>query len=345
MRRIRLAWDKLKALGLGLALCSFAFAEGDSLSAVSSVPSLDSLLMQVAADSAATSAEPTAAQVVDSASGTAAPPAINSAAVDSAAPTSADFAASAAPLKTVLYLGGGERSPWFQLGVLYAVEEYGIPVDSIVATSWGAWIAALWSRGVPLDEIQKLMLDSAVAPYVGHNLSSTENRAGYRDADYLEWPISVSGTPSIRQRFTLSLDSAHFLERQKKLLTPDSMQVVRALAKLRLQESLYRQRSNYKIPLAVQSCESGKPVLLGNSTQQVIASLPLWENADGELCPYYAMPAEDNAGELSIIVASDPLRAPLTGSPSSCPSVLSLWCSHSTSCPCCEGHAPSCSGQ
>ena len=103
---------------------------------------------------------------------------------------------------------------------------------------------------------------------------------------------------------------------QKKLLTPDSMQVVRALAKLRLHESLYRQRSNYKIPLAVQACESGNPVLLGNSTQQVIASLPLWENADGELCPYYAMPAEDNAGELSIIVASDPLRAPLMGSPS-----------------------------
>ena len=323
MRRIRLAWDKLKALGLGLALCSAAFAEGDTLSAVSAtenaatssaavnaaseIPALDSLVKQVAADSAA------------------ATPVADTVAVDSAAPTSADSAAepaavtvadSAAPLKTVLYLGGGERSPWFQLGVLYAVEEYGIPVDSIVATSWGAWIAALWSRGVPLDEIQKLMLDSAVAPYVGHNLSSTENRDGYRDADYLEWPISVSGTPSIRQRFTLSLDSAHFLERQKKLLTPDSMQVVRALAKLRLQESLYRQRSNYKIPLAVQSCESGKPVLLGNSTPQVIASLPLWENADGELCPYYAMPAEDNAGELSIIVASDPLRAPLTGSPS-----------------------------
>lgn len=313
MRRIRLAWDKLKVIGLGLALCSFAFAEGDSLSAVSAaseIPALDSLVKLVARDSAA--ATPVADTVaVDSAAPTSADSAASAAPAEPAAVTVAD---SAAPLKTVLYLGGGERSPWFQLGVLYAIEEYGIPVDSIVATSWGAWIGALWSRGVPLDEIQKLMLDSAVAPYVGHDLSSAENRAGYREADLLEWPISVSGLPSIRQRFTLSLDSAHFLERQKKLLTPDSMQVVRALAKLRLQESLYRQRSSYKIPLAVQACESGKPVLIGNSTPQVMASLPLWENAGGELCPYYAMPAEDNVAELSVIVASDPLRAPLTGS-------------------------------
>ena len=223
---------------------------------------------------------------------------------------------SSTTLKTVLYLGGGERSPWFQLGVLYAIEEYGIPVDSVVASSWGAWIGALWARGVPLDEIQKMMRDVAVAPFVGHNLSSAENRVGYRQEDLLEWPISVSGKPSIRQRFTFSLDSTHFLERNKKMLTPDSMQVVRALAKLRLQESLYRQRPQYKIPFAVQACESGKPVLVGNAVSQVMESLPLWDNASGELCPYYAMPAEDNVNELSIIVASDPLRAPVTGSAS-----------------------------
>ena len=313
MRLTRLAWGKWKALALGLSLCSLAFAEGDSLSVSSAtdapvaetsvvgkpaagndIPSLDSLVAQVdsvnrIAPSSADSATPVAQPLPEK---------------------------SSAPLKTVLYLGGGERSPWFQLGVLYAIEEYGIPIDSIVATSWGAWIGALWSRGVPLDDIQKMMLDSAIAPFVGHDLSAAENLRGVTQRDPLEMPVSVTGNPSVRQRFTLSVDSAHFLERQKKPLTPDSMQVVRALAKLRLQESLYRQRSKYRIPFSVQSCDAGNPVIVGDLTHQVIATLPLWDNPSGELCPYYAMPAEDNASELSVIVVADPLRAPLTGSPS-----------------------------
>ena len=65
-------------------------------------------------------------------------------------------------IKSVLYLGGGERSPWFHLGALYALEEYKIPVDSIVATSWGAWMGALWALGVSIDDIQRLMMDPAI---------------------------------------------------------------------------------------------------------------------------------------------------------------------------------------
>ena len=222
-------------------------------------------------------------------------------------------------LKTVLYLGGGERSPWFQLGVFYAIEEYGIPVDSVVATSWGAWMAALWTRGVPLDDIQKIMLDPAIAPFVGHDMTAPESKLGYKQTDSYELPISVSGIPSIRKRFAISKDSTLWFRSESKSLTPDSMQVVRALAKLRFQESLYRQHSSGKIPFAVQSCESGKAVVIGNSIPEIIASLPLWnanessKNPSGELCPYYAMPIEDNAHELSIIVVADPLRAPIVG--------------------------------
>lgn len=239
--------------------------------------------------------------------------------VDSAKMDSAKMD-SAAPLKTVLYLGGGERSPWFQLGVLYAIEEYSIPVDSIVATSWGAWIGALWSRGVPLDDIQKLMLDSTIAPFVGHDLSSPGSTLGYKDDDALELPISVTGIPSVRQRFTLSVDSAHFMERHKKNLVPDSMQVVRALARLRFQEGLYRQRGPYLIPLSVMGCKDGNPELKENSTKEIVASLPLWkseqdsrETVSGELCPYLALPIEDNLSELPIVVVSDPLRGTLKG--------------------------------
>ena len=224
---------------------------------------------------------------------------------------------SAENIKTVLYLGGGERSPWFQLGALYAIEEYGVPVDSVVATSWGAWVASLWTRGVPLDDIQKMMLDSAIAPFVGHDMTAPERNMGYKQSDPNELPISVSGIPSIRKRYAVSMDTSGSVHSESKSLTPDSMQVVRTLAKLRFQESLYRQRSAAKIPLAVQSCEAGNPVLVEGSIPQVIASLPLWgqdsAGKSGELCPYYAMPVEDNAQELSIIVVADPLRAPIVG--------------------------------
>ncbi len=323
MRPIRLAWDNLvKAKGaalFGLALSSIAFAAGDSLAASSavedslaknaasaenSVPSLDSLVSQV--DSV----------VVDSLRPDSALAEVNLKGI------SANADSLKAPLKTVLYLGGGERSPWFQLGVLYAIEEYRIPVDSIVATSWGAWVGSLWARGVPLDDIQKMMLDSAVAPFMGHDLSLSENNLGNKEESFQDFPVSMSGIPSMRQRWSLSADSSLALHWTKKKLAPDSVQVVHGMAKLRLQESLYRQRSSYRIPFAVQSCDAGNPVLVGNSIPQVMSSLPLWENGrksrqpgevSGEICPYYAMPTEDNASELSIIVVSDPLRAPVVG--------------------------------
>ena len=277
-----------------VALCvTWAFSnEADSVS-LQEVPSLD--LLKASADSIAKADSVNAPKAPDSSVST----------------------VPAAPTKTVLYLGGGERSPWFQLGVLYGIEEYGIPVDSVVATSWGAWIASLWTRGVPLDDIQKLMLDSAIVDFVGHDLSAVGSELGYRKTDSYEMPISVSGIPTIRSRFAVMMDMSRSIRTEKKSLTPDSMQVVRALARLRFQESLYRQRQEIRIPFAVQSCESGNPVVVGNSVPEVIASLPLWGNdsagLSGELCPYYAMPVEDNAQELSIIVASDPLRAPIVG--------------------------------
>ena len=79
-------------------------------------------------------------------------------------------------LKSVLYLGGGDRSPWFHLGALYAIEEYKIPVDSIVATSWGAWMGALWSLGVSIDDLQRLMLDPAIVDFVGVNTIQDKTR-------------------------------------------------------------------------------------------------------------------------------------------------------------------------
>lgn len=231
-------------------------------------------------------------------------------------------------LKTVLYLGGGDRSPWFFLGVLYAVEEYGIPVDSIVGTSWGAWVGSLWSHGAPVDEIQRMMLDPYVVDYVGRNLTEENpvSKAG------TEIAISPDGVSALRQRFNLVVDSAGHVRRNLRSLEGDSLYIRRVLARLRLQESLYRQDEKLQKPFAVQGC-GGE--LLGSSADAVVRSLPLWKfpkdecpsvnksakkqasatalDVSGELCPHYAVPAEDHPDELSLIAVAEPLRGEIGG--------------------------------
>ena len=140
--------------------------------------------------------------------------------------------------KTVLYLGGGERSPWFHLGVLYALEEYKIPVDSIVATSWGAWMGALWSLGVSIDDIQRLMLDSYIADYLGINAIHAKT-----EHDAFKLPVSLDGVPSLRQRFSFYADTAGRVYRSMHALVPDTASIERSLSRLRFEESLYRQHT------------------------------------------------------------------------------------------------------
>lgn len=227
------------------------------------------------------------------------------------------------PVKNVLYLGGGNKSPWFHLGVLYAVEEFGIPVDSVVATSWGAWIGALWAKGMSPDAIQRVMLDSAIAPYVGRNLSGENSVKDFQENnDPEEWPISEDGIPSLRKRFSVT-QSANGLIQNWKPLARDSIKVPRSLAKLRFQESLYRQPVQYVRPFSLQACDDkASSELRTASVEQIIRSLPLWNSdgdvsikqTSGELCPFYALPAEDRTDELSIIVVAEPLRNSEEGS-------------------------------
>ena len=218
-----------------------------------------------------------------------------------------------ASLKSVLYLGGGYRSPWFYVGALYAIEEYKIPVDSLVGTSWGAFVGSLWSRGVSVDEIQRILLDSAIVSYVGQDLS----REPMAEKTGREIEISPSGISALRQRFTLSVDSSGNVRRNLRPLNLDSSYVSRLLARIRFQESLYRQEEKRRIPFAVQGCEG---VLGENSVEAVIASLPLWKmpgddnpKVSGEHCPHYATPAEDRPGELPLMVIAEPLRGKLQG--------------------------------
>lgn len=217
-------------------------------------------------------------------------------------------------LKSVLYLGGGDRSPWYYLGVLYAIEEYGIPVDSIVGTSWGAWVGYLWSHGVAPDGIQRLMLDPAVVSYIGRDL--TMEKANTKEG--MEIAVSSKGIPSFRQRFTLRVDSSGRVKRNLLPLEMDSVYVERSLARLRFQEILYRQRGKQIVPFMVQGCDGSSR---GNAVDAVISSLPLWKFDDvnesaeisGELCPHYAVPVEDRADELSLLAVAEPLRYEFKG--------------------------------
>ena len=208
--------------------------------------------------------------------------------------------------KTVLYLGGGERSPWFHLGVLYALEEYKIPVDSIVATSWGAWMGALWSLGVSIDDIQRLMLDSYIADYLGVNAIHAKT-----EHDAFRLPVSLDGVPSLRQRFSFYADTAGRVYRSMHALVPDTASIERSLSRLRFEESLYRQHGTFRIPFTLLTCDS---VMENPSYADIVSSLPLsGHEKSGELCPYLALPQTKNQQEASLIVVADPVRFDVDG--------------------------------
>jgi len=207
-------------------------------------------------------------------------------------------------LKSVLYLGGGEHSVWYHLGVLYAIESYAIPVDSIVGTSWGAYVGYLWAKGVPLDDIQRALLDPYVDGYPGHNFIDDLSKTSERT---FELPVSQDGLPCLRHRFTVSADTSGKLKRNVKRLDADTARVESSLARLRLQEILQRAPKTFKIPFAVETCDG----IVAGDESQVIASLPLaGSRSSGELCPLFAMPLEDSNAELAIISVSVPVREP-----------------------------------
>lgn len=191
--------------------------------------------------------------------------------------------------KTVLYLAGGPYAPWYSLGVLYAVRDYHMPVDSVVGTSWGALVGSLWSKGFELDEIQRFLLD----PLFTAELSPKNSEPGF------DLPIAKSGKPSLAFRFAFFGDStgnAHF---RPKKLDPDSLSLKSALLRLRISEMLERTGAR-RVPFTALSCERG--VLKPSSEME---TLPFAETS-GENCPSF-LPGDSSA--LNVYVAAFPLRA------------------------------------
>lgn len=217
--------------------------------------------------------------------------------------------AAPATKKSVLYLGGGEHSVWYHLGVLYAIESYSIPVDSIVAASWGAYVGFLWAKGLALDDIQRILLDSYMVEAVGHNEFDDLYKTSERK---FEIPLSTSGIPSMRHRFTVSADSTGELYHHTKTLEPDSQYVKRSLSKLRLQESLFRQPAEFAIPFTVDGVAGEGE----NIADNVFRSLPLRENTtSGELAPFLVIPREEVPGQLPIISVASPITVSENNAP------------------------------
>ena len=318
MSPIRLALVNLFGNGLARNLCvlavsvaSLAFGAGepavvDSAKVANSVEKVDSAKASVSVEKADSAKVTGSVAKVDTVIRTDSLPIFDSTVATPAA-TTANVAPPPKNLKSVLYLSGGEDSPWFYLGVLYAIEEYHIPVDSVVGTSWGAWVGFMWSRGMSLDDMQRLFLEEDLKPYIGR-----DNIAAKSEVDPFEWPISLDGVSSLRYRFALRQDSSGVPNRLPKPLILDTAGVERSLARLRFQESLYRQSIKPKVAFSVLGCDGS----VGNTVEDVMNTLPLPGNAgSGEVCPYLALPAEDSPDEFAMIVIADPVRAEETGNP------------------------------
>ncbi len=73
--------------------------------------------------------------------------------------------------KIGLALGGGGARGAAHIGILRVLEKENIPIDYLVGSSAGAFVAALYSGGVSVDEIEKCVLTGAIKKVYKTDLS------------------------------------------------------------------------------------------------------------------------------------------------------------------------------
>lgn len=219
-----------------------------------------------------------------------------------AAPARASFPSGFQPKsenKIVLYLVDAPDAAWFYLGAFYAFEAYGVPVDSVVGNSVGAWLAALWKSGMSLDEIQRLLLDPSVAPFLSEPEAVKEG--GF------SLPLSDSGEAAVRAVLAVSADSAG-LNFSSKPLEANSGTLAGMRFRLRVEESLYRNPLPHEV--SVLAC-SGE---VRHGAEAILKTMPFPGNATGVGCAL-PLPGETSAAEHSVILTAVPYRLPPNSSP------------------------------
>lgn len=136
-----------------------------------------------------------------------------------------------------LFLGGGQGSPWFELGVLESIERYGVPIARVVGAGWGAWIGAVWSEGYSVKQIREwLQQADSLDPEL---FSQKEIRYPHSNSQqFLESWVANSGFPALDFRFSRAVDSGqqtHIVFAPEKNLNQSGRSV---LSRLILQQPL-----------------------------------------------------------------------------------------------------------
>lgn len=196
--------------------------------------------------------------------------------------------------QTVLYLDGSKNSAWFVLGALYAFEAYGVKVDSIVGTSYGAWLGTLWKSGFSLDDIQRIFRHPDVAPYLSGYVHEQKK-------DLL--PVADAGVPALKTRLTFSIDSLGNLNTRNLPLHVDTSKMSSQKYRLRVEETLLRKPVSSKV--AVVACDGS----VKNGAEAILRTMPFDGNLYGVGCET-PFPREGDNNEI-LIVSAVPIRAPV----------------------------------
>ncbi len=210
--------------------------------------------------------------------------------------------------KTTLYLTDTRdnfRAVWFYLGAFYAFETYGVQIDSIVASSYGAWLASLWKSGYSLDDMQRLLLSKSSRTYFSAVDKSQKNPLNTS----VLLPLADSGFPAWRGIWAFQTDSSG-LQIRVPSLELDSLAIAEMKFRLLIEESLYRLPLSERV--AIQMC-SGEIQKISKeksslSVQTIVSTFPFSGNVYGTSC---ALPLPDSENELSenaVILSFVPMR-------------------------------------
>ncbi len=77
-------------------------------------------------------------------------------------------------------MSGGGAKGLYHIGVLEALEEYGIPIDCVAGTSMGSIIAAMYAAGYSPVEMRRIVASGAVKEWVSGRLDPNRYLSYYR---------------------------------------------------------------------------------------------------------------------------------------------------------------------
>ena len=123
------------------------------------------------------------------------PPADTSAAIRAVHPDSSPRLREPARYRNVLFLSADSKLVYAYIGVLKALEEYGLAPDAVLAESKAVWVGAAWALGYNAAAMERMLryrpLESLLSPFPAKR--PLEERAFIPDGrDPLQWDISIS---------------------------------------------------------------------------------------------------------------------------------------------------------